>query len=181
MYSQSQSFLGGGNSARPGTQQYGQSQFLQQQQQQQAPVGFPQQGSFGPQATGFPQQNLQPQMTGYMMQPQSTGFPNQPQQSQPTGYSFQQQPSQQLQPPQNLTPAKTGQTSSQIAASFAGPDRAEPRTATTSSTVKIPKIRLSFLTAQDQAKFEQLFKSAVGNEQALSGEIDHDVNKAMLM
>ena len=112
------------------------------------------------------------------MQPQPTGFPNQ---SQPTGYSFQQQPSQQLQSPQSLTPAKTGQTSSQIAASFAGSDRAEPRTATSSSTVKIPKIRLSFLTAQDQAKFEQLFKSAIGNDQALSGEINCDVKKEILM
>ena len=38
------------------------------------------------------------------------------------------------------------------------------------SATKIPKIRLSFLTATDQAKFEQLFKSAVGDGQALSGE-----------
>ncbi len=36
--------------------------------------------------------------------------------------------------------------------------------------MKIPKIRLSFLTATDQAKFEQLFKSAVGEGQALDGE-----------
>lgn len=35
---------------------------------------------------------------------------------------------------------------------------------------KIPKIRLSFLTATDQAKFEQLFKSAAGGGQALDGE-----------
>ena len=38
------------------------------------------------------------------------------------------------------------------------------------SATKIPKIRLSFLTATDQAKFEQLFKSAVGDGQALGGE-----------
>ena len=38
------------------------------------------------------------------------------------------------------------------------------------SGAKIPKIRLSFLTATDQAKFEQLFKSAVGDGQALDGE-----------
>ena len=38
------------------------------------------------------------------------------------------------------------------------------------SGVKLPKIRLSFLTATDQAKFEQLFKSAVGDGQALDGE-----------
>ncbi|KAI9686640.1 MAG: actin organization and endocytosis protein [Bathelium mastoideum] len=40
---------------------------------------------------------------------------------------------------------------------------------------KIPNIRLSFITAQDQAKFEQLFKSAVGNGQALSGDQAKDL------
>ena len=35
---------------------------------------------------------------------------------------------------------------------------------------KIPNIRLSFITVQDQTRFEQLFKSAVGEGQALSGE-----------
>ena len=41
--------------------------------------------------------------------------------------------------------------------------------------MKIPKIRLSFLTAQDQAKFEQLFKSAVGDGQALDGDKVRDL------
>ena len=40
---------------------------------------------------------------------------------------------------------------------------------------KIPSIRLSFITAQDQAKFEQLFKSAVGEGQTLSGDKSRDL------
>jgi actin cytoskeleton-regulatory complex protein PAN1 len=40
---------------------------------------------------------------------------------------------------------------------------------------KIPNIRLSFITATDQAKFEQLFKSAAGNDQALDGEKAKDL------
>ena len=40
---------------------------------------------------------------------------------------------------------------------------------------KIPNVRLSFITAQDQAKFEQLFKSATGGEQALSGDKAKDL------
>lgn len=40
---------------------------------------------------------------------------------------------------------------------------------------KIPNIRLSFITAQDQAKFEQLFKSATGGDQALSGDKAKDL------
>jgi hypothetical protein len=38
------------------------------------------------------------------------------------------------------------------------------------SIVKIPNVRLSFITQEDQGKFEQLFKAAVGNGQALTGE-----------
>jgi actin cytoskeleton-regulatory complex protein PAN1 len=40
---------------------------------------------------------------------------------------------------------------------------------------KIPSIRLSFITASDQAKFEQLFKSAVGNGQAMTGDQAKDL------
>ena len=69
-----------------------------------------------------------------------------------------------------LTSARTGLTSSQMAQSFTGVGPARPSSdSTTATAVKIPKIRLSFLAAQDQAKFEQLFKSAVGEGQALSG------------
>ncbi|CAZ83899.1 unnamed protein product [Tuber melanosporum] len=43
------------------------------------------------------------------------------------------------------------------------------------SQTKIPTIRLSFITAADQAKFEQLFKAAVGEGQALSGDKARDI------
>ncbi|TQS35804.1 hypothetical protein Golomagni_03763 [Golovinomyces magnicellulatus] len=45
----------------------------------------------------------------------------------------------------------------------------------TQTSTKIPNIRLSFITAQDQAKFEILFKSAAGNGQTLSGEKSRDL------
>jgi hypothetical protein len=48
-------------------------------------------------------------------------------------------------------------------------------TAAPSTGSKIPNIRLSFITAQDQAKFEQLFKSATGGDQALTGEKAKDL------
>lgn len=54
------------------------------------------------------------------------------------------------------------------------PQQAAPAPAPTSSN-RIPNIRLSFITAQDQAKFEQLFKSATNGEQALSGEKAKDL------
>jgi actin cytoskeleton-regulatory complex protein PAN1 len=161
MYSNSQSFLGGGNSGRPGAPQYGQSQFYQQQQQQQQQPGFQQPSPFAPQPTGF-QQSLQPQATGFPSFGQPQGF--QASQPQPTGYGFQNQA-----PIQPNVPAPTGQTSSQIAQSFQGSTGTQPTQTASPAGVKIPKIRLSFLTAQDQAKFEQLFKSAVGDGQALSG------------
>ena len=64
-----------------------------------------------------------------------------------------------------------------MAASFRGESasRPAPSSAPTSSGNKIPSIRLSFITAQDQAKFEQLFKSAVGDNTALSGEQARDI------
>jgi len=36
-------------------------------------------------------------------------------------------------------------------------------------------VRLTFLTTQDQIKFEQLFRSAAGNEQALDGPKARDI------
>jgi hypothetical protein len=179
MFSGSNSYLGGANSARPGQQpQYGQQQAFQQ------PGGF--QGALGPQPTGFAGGQLQPQFTGYPGQPQ--GFPQQ-QQQQPqfTGYpgqqpqQFQQAPQQQsfqtgAPPPQPQRPQPTGMTSAQMADSFRAPGSSQqaPPPVPAKST-KIPNIRLSFITAQDQAKFEQLFKSAVGNAQALSGDQARDL------
>ena len=181
MYSTSNSYLGGGNSARPGPPQYGQLYSQQGQQQQNSTQ---QSGYSTLQPTGFGAGQLQPQYTGYpgpgqqqsfqapQQQPQYTGYPQQNQQpsqnqlpqQQPfqTGRSSQQQP----------TPQRTGQTSSQIAQSFSStPASQSSAPQATASRSKIPKIRLSFLTATDQAKFEQLFKSAVGDEQALDGKL----------
>ncbi|KAF2092793.1 hypothetical protein NA57DRAFT_49555 [Rhizodiscina lignyota] len=180
MYSQSQAFLGGGNSARPGQPPYGQQQSFQQQQ----PNGF------GPQPTGYGQQPLQSQYTGFPgqqgfpqqqtgLQPQFTGFPgqSQPQFQQPQQQPPQQQPpmptGQQSAPPaQPQRPQATGLTSSQIADSFRSTPAAQPPPPSSSAPTgsKIPNIRLSFITATDQAKFEQLFKSAVGSNGALSGD-----------
>jgi len=130
------------------------------------------------QPQGFGQQQQQPQH-----QPQYTGYPGQ-QQNQFQQQAPQQQPfqtgapqQQQQQPPaQPQQPQPTGMTSSQMADSFRGSSSASsipPPVPAKSS--KIPSIRLSFITAQDQAKFEQLFKSAVGDSQALSGDQARDL------
>ena len=179
MYSNSSTYLHGGNSTRPGPSQYGQPSFPQ------AGPGLQQSNGLGPQTTGFQGAPLQQQYTGFPGQGQQQNFQalQQPQQQQQqpqyTGYPPQnQQPSQQQQfqtaqtPQQQVIPQKTGQTSSQIAASFSSADTPPvPVQQLSASGAKIPKIRLSFLTATDQAKFEQLFKSAVGEGQALDGRI----------
>jgi hypothetical protein len=214
MYSNSSSFLGGGNSQRgqpqqspfgqqqpssfPGGQQYGAQQPLQSQYTGMPPPQqqYGQQQSYGQQPlqqqfTGYPGQ--QPQQTGYGQQPQSTGF----QQPQPTGYqqpapyqvpqqtSFQtQQPT--YQAPQQSQSQPSSQpiaeslrpqmTSAQMADSFRGTStQQQPALPPKPTGSKIPNIRLSFITAQDQAKFEQLFKSAAGTGQALSGEQARDI------
>ncbi|KAJ9626596.1 actin organization and endocytosis protein [Taxawa tesnikishii (nom. ined.)] len=156
-------------------------------------TGFPGQGGLQPQATGFPGQQQQ-QFNAPQQMPQYTGFPAQnnqqfqqqpPQQQQqqqqqggfqqPQQTGFQQPQQTGLAPPRQR-PQPTGMTSSQMADSF----RSSPAPAPTTSSApkasnKIPNIRLSFITAQDQAKFEQLFKSAVGNDQALSGDKAKDL------
>ncbi|KAH8432577.1 actin cytoskeleton-regulatory complex protein PAN1 [Aspergillus melleus] len=190
MYSSSNSFLGGANSARPGQQ----PPFMQQHQQQQYspfPTGQQQPG-FAPQPTGYgsqmPGSQLQPQPTGFpagQLQPQFTGFPGAaaqqshqpglqppiPQQPQFTGYPGQPQAPQFQAPSNTGLPLRPGfQTSSAIADSFRDGNGAAPPPPPKSSGNKIPNIRLSFITAQDQAKFEQLFKSAVGDNQTMSGD-----------
>ncbi len=175
MYSNSSSFLGAGNSGRPGPQQFGQSAFPNPQQQS---------GGFQQPPTGFGNAPIQPQFTGYPGQGQPQGYQVQQQQPHYTGYpqAQQQAPQQQQlqtgQPPQTQIPQKTGQTSAQIAASFAPTPQSQAKGSGHKQSIgssKIPKIRLSFLTATDQAKFEQLFKSAVGEAQALDGERRHSV------
>lgn len=223
MYSNSNAYLGGGNSQRPGSQhqqqQYGGGSSFggiggQQPGQQPSP--------FAPQPTGFGQQPLQQQYTGYPMQAQPTGmqqplqqqytgFPGQPQSQQgfQTGappmpsippqfqQQFQQQQNQQSQqqlpqqssfsnspqqaagpsqPPAPMKPQPTGFT--EMAASFhtGGAAKAQPRKVEKAATNKIPNIRLSFITAQDQAKFETLFKSAVGDSSTtMSGDKARDL------
>ncbi|KAK6821473.1 Eps15 homology domain protein [Aspergillus parasiticus SU-1] len=197
MYSSSNSFMGGANSARPGQppfmQQPSYSQFThgqqttQQQQQHQAGLA-PQPNGYGSQLSGFGGSHLQPQPTGFspgQLQPQFTGFP-QPQQQ--PGFQTSAQPPQlagysiQSQAPQLQVPSSTGlpvrlapQTSSEIADSFRGSAGAAPTPPPKTAGSKIPSIRLSFITAQDQAKFEQLFKSAVGDSQTMSGEKAKDL------
>lgn len=203
MYSNSNSYLSG-NAMRPGAPQYGNSfgagagQPQQQQQQQQ-----PQPGQFVPQPTGFGQAPLQQQYTGYPgLQPQFTGFGQTPQQGMPSGVpampaipqqyqqQFQQQQQQQpshfaaapaqppaqalAPPPVPVKPQPTG--FNEMAASFhTGAAKPKP-SAPTRKTNTVPNIRLSFITAPDQAKFETLFKSAVGDGQTtMTGEKARDL------
>ncbi|OJD26103.1 actin cytoskeleton-regulatory complex protein PAN1 [Blastomyces percursus] len=188
----------GGNSSRPGQPPFGQQPSLpppQQQQPQQQPFpGFsqPQQqniqpGAFMSQPTGFAGGNQmqqmqmpmqQPQPTGFFSQPSFTGFPPQNQQppSTATTTTTTQQPQLSVPAPSSMAPHQTGMTSTQIAQSFAqSATPTAPAQPHTSASSKIPTMRLSFITAQDQAKFEQLFKSAVGNNQALDGEMAKDL------
>ena len=122
------------------------------------------------QVTGYYGPSLQNQQTGYPNANQLSAFNSNPQQqelatnSQSTGHPLHMQSAQ-----QSLVPAPTGQTSAEMAESFQHSGGAQAPVRLPPTGVRIPKIRLSFLTAQDQARFEQLFKSAVGNGQALSG------------
>lgn len=221
MYSNSSSFLGGGNSQRGpfGQQQPSSFPSGQQQQQyggQQQPLhnqytGMPPpQQQFGQQNQSYGQQPLQQQFTGYPgQQSQQTGYGQQPQgqsnsfqQPQPTGFQQPQQTGYQqsapyqapqqtafqqpsYQAPQQSQPQPPSQptaealrpqmTSAQMADSFRGISSQQPPLPPKPAGSKIPNIRLSFITAQDQAKFEQLFKSAAGTGQALSGEQARDI------
>ncbi|KAJ5120571.1 uncharacterized protein N7515_009959 [Penicillium bovifimosum] len=159
------------------------------------PTGFaPQPTGLAPQPTGFGGQpspfgssQLQPQATGFpggQVQPQYTGFPGgasqQLQQQQPqslqqqyTGYPAQNQAQQPPPVPQIPTRFKTSTdiaNSFQDAAGSGTPPQVPPKTGS-----KIPSIRLSFITAQDQAKFEQLFKSAVGDSKTMDGDKARDL------
>ena len=197
MYSASNSFLGGANSAR---QQQQASPFQPQQQQQ--PAGFPPHG-LAPQPTGFPGgQQLQPQFTGFpgaanptgfqqaygqsslqpsqqqqsQLQPQFTGFPgaatqNQFAPSQPPQPLQQQNAATQQFPSASAAPPTIAvhKTSSQIAQSFMQDGSSSRPTPPPKSGPRMPNMRLSFITAEDQAKFEQLFKAAAGDDVTLDG------------
>ncbi|KAJ5744025.1 hypothetical protein N7533_008895 [Penicillium manginii] len=163
MYSSSNSFVGGGAGGRPG-----QAPFMQQQQQQPQYSQFPQ---------GQQQQPMQPQATGFV--PQPTGFAGQPS---PFGNA-------QLQP-QATAPAtvhwvpRTAPTApaDRLPASIYRIPKPEPDSVTATRAAlppkngaRIPSIRLSFITAQDQAKFEQLFKSAVTDSKTMDGDKARDL------
>lgn len=223
MYSNSNSFLGGGNNQRPGAQQYGSSFNSMASGQQPSPfapqpTGFGQQQPLQQQYTGYPmggqnpqqqqQQPLQQQFTGFPGQQQPGGQPGAPpmpsmpqqfqqqfqqqQQQQPQQQQQQQQPQQSFQapqqtgfssspqpssgpsqPPASIKPQPTG--FSQMAASFQTGGTPKPQGRRQEKTNKIPNIRLSFITATDQSRFETLFKSAVGDETAMSGEKARDL------
>ncbi|KAJ5817943.1 hypothetical protein N7447_007951 [Penicillium robsamsonii] len=175
------------------------SQFPQGQQppsmQQPQQTGFaPQPTGLAPQPTGFAGQpspfgnsQVQPQATGFpagQLQSQFTGFPGavpqQPQQQQ--AQSFQPQytgfpPQNQSQPPPPVPQIPTRfKTSTDIANSFQGTaGSAAPPQVPPKAGSKIPSIRLSFITAQDQARFEQLFKSAVGDSKTMEGDKARDL------
>lgn len=150
-------------------------------QQQQATYNTqqPQTGFAG----GFNQQQqfVQPQQTGYYNPNQAPSLPNQatgfyqPQQqgmfnssafqSQPTGFALQQQ----------MQPQQTGYVQIQPTG-FQQPGTNSAPTVTENSELKIPSMRLSFITASDQTKFEHLFRTAVPKgEQAISGDSARDI------
>ncbi|KAL2200960.1 hypothetical protein P885DRAFT_25899 [Corynascus similis CBS 632.67] len=164
---------------------------------QQQYTGYP--GLQPPQGPG----QLQPQLTGFGQAPQQsmpTGVPPMPAIPQQYQQQFQQQQQQQQsQPPLQQQPGPFGTAPAQptaqtlapppppvkpqatgfseMAASFqtAGGARTRP-SAPPKKANTVPNIRLSFITAQDQAKFETLFKSAVGDGQTtMSGEKARDL------
>ncbi|KAH7329196.1 hypothetical protein B0I35DRAFT_404446 [Stachybotrys elegans] len=185
---------------QPG-QQFGQQQPLQQQY-----TGFPGQNQVGgmqplqQQYTGFPgqaqpQQSFQtgappmpsiPSQYQQQFQQQQQNRPQQPgpqglQAPQPTGFPS---PSPQAQgqplPQPSVSAIKPQPTGfHEMAASFHTGGTPKPqgrRGNQPAPTNKIPNIRLSFITAQDQAKFETLFKSAVGDSSTtMSGEKARDL------
>ncbi|CAR24337.1 actin cytoskeleton-regulatory complex protein PAN1 [Lachancea thermotolerans CBS 6340] len=167
-------------------QQYQQNSFPSQPMQNQPTTGLSQQTAHPvqPQQTGFFSQPLQQQQQANAysqqnpqpVQPQQTGLFSQPSlqplQQQPTGFysqsNIQQQGSQYAQQtPQPLQPQQTGfyrqqaqetiqplkPTATGFVNSFANNG--------INNDIKIPNMRLSFITANDQAKFETLFRSSV--------------------
>ena len=125
-----------------------------------------------------PMPSMPPQFQQQFQQQQQQHQPQQQQQQQPKPFAAappQQPAAQPLAPPP--PPMKTQATGfSQMAASFhtGGGGAAKPKAAKKSAM--IPNDRLPFITAQDQAKFESVFKSAVGEGQiTMSGEKARDL------
>ena len=135
-------------------------------------------------AGGFNQQQqyVQPQQTGYYNPNQPPSLPNQatgfyqPQQQQGmfNASSFQNQPTGFAQQPL-IQPQQTGYIQTQPTG-FQQPGTNSGPTVTENSELKIPSMRLSFITASDQSKFEHLFRTAVPKgEQAISGDSARDI------
>ncbi|OBA23247.1 hypothetical protein METBIDRAFT_63645 [Metschnikowia bicuspidata var. bicuspidata NRRL YB-4993] len=144
---------------------------------------------------GYP---AQPQATGFYPAAQNQGFPQPPQpglfQGQQTGYQQQFQPQQSQQTPpgfqqpqqtgfgfQNLAPGGpqasgyAAQQQAPLAAQKTGFSAALPGVQQ-NQDVHIPNIRLSFISAADQVKFEHLFRTAVAaGENAVSGDAARDI------
>ncbi|OLL27170.1 Actin cytoskeleton-regulatory complex protein pan1 [Neolecta irregularis DAH-3] len=131
-------------------QQFQNQQPQQQQYAQQSPQpNYPKLAMLPQQPTAFypgQQPHIQQQQIGFPLQQnlQSGVGPT------PTGFSYQSPQFSQQQPAFHRNPQLENENSK------TGP--------------KIPNVRLSFLTADDQGKFEQLFRVAVGSEVVLSGE-----------
>ncbi|KAK4448519.1 putative actin cytoskeleton-regulatory complex protein PAN1 [Podospora aff. communis PSN243] len=169
---------------------FGQAPPIQQQY-----TGFP---GLQPQAPGSGP--LQQQYTGFGQPAPQQGFqsaappmPSIPAQFQQQFQQQQQQPPQQANlftsappaqpstqalapPPAAMKPQPTG--FSEMAASFQTGGTVKPKgRRAEKTTTKIPNIRLSFISAQDQAKFESVFKSAVGEtgQTTMSGEKARDL------
>jgi actin cytoskeleton-regulatory complex protein PAN1 len=151
MFSGSSAYIGGSH-GRPNPQQFGESFNQHASLQTQGSNSFPSQPTGFIQATPSVQNVIGPSPAAVPPQSQT--------QQQYTGFS---------------APQPTG--FSQMAASFqtmGGSTKPKGRRVS-KPTTKIPNIRISFITAKDQAQFETLFKSAVGSEQTLSGEKSRDV------
>ncbi|EPY51965.1 actin cortical patch component with EF WH2 motifs, partial [Schizosaccharomyces cryophilus OY26] len=158
----------------------------------------PMNGYMQPQKTGGFGSFIQPQKTGTMLsqptlQPQQTGsFVSQPGFTQPQTMGVAPQMTGLIQPQRTGTgfiPQTTGYLQSQPTGPFAAFVQPQPTSMPTSAAPLKPQktgqihishamdTRLSFITASDQEKFEKLFRSAVGNEEAMSA----DIAKAILV
>ncbi|CCE79671.1 Piso0_001753 [Millerozyma farinosa CBS 7064] len=121
-----------------------------------------------PQMTGFyspnPQSGIQSQATG-LYGGQQTGFIGQQgMQYNPTGIS---QPANQMNQTGYIQTQPTG---------FSAAGASNAPVVQENATLKIPSIRLSFITASDQNKFEHLFRTAVPpGEQAIGGDSARDI------
>lgn len=203
MFSGSNSYLGG-QTGRPGAPQYGSFQQQQQQPQQpqqngpfgSQPTGYGGGGSLQSQFTGYPMQSHPTGFQPQQISQQPTGFQGNPspfnnapqQQSFQTGappmpqipQQFQNQNQSQNQqlpaaPMQNPQPTGFAQMADSFKATPTQPSARGRRSSKARTGPRIPNIRLSFITAQDQAKFETLFKSAVSEGQMLSGDQARDL------